>query len=87
MGGATLQLNSALYHTDTTFNAIAKALIFLEPILFFVSDPLRCTIAGVGDGNLCHTQAVRQAFIVCREETAIAGQHPRGVTETFAVLF
>src|SRR5512139_2274234 len=81
MGWTTLQLNGALHHADPAFDAIAKALVLLEPILFFESDPLGRTFAGVRDGDLCNTQAVRQTFIVWREETAITCQHLRSVTE------
>ncbi len=61
---ATPQLHRALHDTDPAFNAIAKALPFLEPTLLFMGLALFRPRAGLGQSYLLDAELLRQAFVL-----------------------
>jgi hypothetical protein len=86
VGRAMPQLDGALHHADATFDSVAKAQTFFEPVLFFIGGALGRARSGLWDSDLLNAQVASQAFIVWGEEAAVTRQHTRSMTEAFAML-
>jgi hypothetical protein len=78
---AAPQLDRAFHDPDAAFDAIAKIETLLESVLIFVGGAFWGRSSGLWEDGVLDAQAACQAFIVCREEAAVACQHMGSVPE------